>query len=68
MDINDLRFLRRITYDRAKVVLPEINFDKVYPEFLNEEVPIFINSNGIEYAQLFDWHDEDYFARMPKNY
>jgi len=68
MNVRDLRFLKYITYRHAKTILHEIDFDKNYPQFLNEEVPIFISSKDLEYAQLFDWHDEDQFAIMPKNY
>jgi len=63
-----MAFLKNISYEVAALAANLVNFEKTYPEFLNERVPVFIDERDDHYIQLFDWYDEDHFVKIPKSY
>ena len=63
-----MAFLKNISYEVAALAANLVNFEKTYPEFLNERVPIFVDERDDHYIQLFDWSDEDHLVKIPKNY
>jgi len=64
-----LEFVENVAFERVRKALQSNTFDKTYPKFLNEEVPIFAHKITKKlYAQLNDWFDDDEFVEMPKSY
>lgn len=63
-----MTFLKFITYEVAELTANIKHFKKTYPEFLNEEVSIYVDEHDDLYMQLFDWYDEDNRIPIPKNY
>ena len=63
-----MAFLKNISYEVAALAANLVNFEKTYPEFLNERVPVFVDERDDHYIQLFDWSDEDHLVKIPKSY
>jgi hypothetical protein len=59
-----MTFLRYITFKEAQKLLPNIEFDKQFPAFLNKEVPLLKDQYGNQIIHLCDWYDEDHFISL----
>jgi len=59
-----MTFLRYITFEEAKKLLPETKIDNTFPSFLNKEVPLLKDQYGNQIIHLCDWYDEDHFISL----
>lgn len=68
MDVSGFKFLKCITYERANAAPRELDFENNYLKFLKKKVPVFLNIDGNHYAQLLDWSDEWFTAKLRVEY